>query len=80
MRLPSLTVIIAVQAILWCIAGVWIHGWMILVYPLAWLAVLSVFLVHNMMSTKHRGADSSDEVGDASWSDPVGADSKQAVA
>lgn len=49
MRLPSLTLIIASQAIIWCVAGAMIHGSMILLYPLAWIAIASVFFLHNKM-------------------------------
>lgn len=49
MRLPSLSVIIASQALIWCIAGAWIHGSMILLYPLAWVAIATMFFFHNKM-------------------------------
>ena len=75
MRLPSLSAIIASQAVLWCLAGVWIHGWMILVYPLAWLAVLSPFLIHHVTSKGHAG-----QLGKPAWEQSVETESKQAVA
>lgn len=46
MRLPSLSVIIASQAIIWCAAGAWILGPKILLYPLAWVAVGAAFYFH----------------------------------
>ena len=48
MRLPALSTIITGQVALWCIAGVSIHGWMILLYPLVWTAIGSMFLIHHM--------------------------------
>lgn len=46
MRLPALSVIIASQLVIWCIAGAAIHGWMILLYPLSWLVIGSAFYFH----------------------------------
>lgn len=46
MRLPSLSVIIASQAIVWCVAGAMIHKWKILLYPISWIAVASAFYFH----------------------------------
>ncbi len=46
MRLPSLTLIIASQAIIWCAAGAAIHGPMILLYPLSWLMIGTAFWLH----------------------------------
>lgn len=47
MRLPTLSVIIASQAIIWCIAGAAIHGGMILLYPISWIAIAAAFYYHN---------------------------------
>ena len=47
MRLPALSVIVASQAIIWCFAGTWIHGWKILLYPLSWCLVGAAFYFHN---------------------------------
>lgn len=49
MRLPSLTLIIVSQAIIWCVAGAVIHGSMILLYPLAWIAIGTMFFLHNKL-------------------------------
>ena len=47
MRLPALSVIVAAQAIIWCFAGTWIHGWKILLYPLTWGIIGAGFYFHN---------------------------------
>ena len=47
MRLPTLSLIIASQAIIWCIAGAAIHGPMILLYPLSWAAIAGAFYAYN---------------------------------
>ena len=48
MRLPSLSIIIAIQAIIWCVAGSIpsVHGPRILLYPLAWGLIAAGFLLH----------------------------------
>lgn len=47
MRLPTLSVIVASQAIIWCIAGAAFHGPMILLYPLSWAVIAGAFYYHN---------------------------------
>ena len=47
MRLPSLSVIILSQAVIWCVAGTVIHGPTILLYPLSWLALGVAFWYHS---------------------------------
>lgn len=49
MRLPTLSLIIASQAIIWCVAGAYIHGSMILLYPVAWIAIASAFYFHHKL-------------------------------
>lgn len=46
MRLPTLSVIILSQAVIWGIAGAAIHGPMILLYPLSWAAIGAAFWFH----------------------------------
>lgn len=47
MKLPALSVIVASQAVIWCFAGTWIHGWKILLYPLSWGVIGAGFYFHN---------------------------------
>ena len=47
MRLPSLSVIIVSQLVVWCVVGALVHGGAILLYPLAWLTVGLLFFIHN---------------------------------
>ncbi len=47
MKLPQLPVILAFIAVLWCVAGVFVHGWAMLAYPLMWGAIGLLFLVLN---------------------------------
>jgi|GEM_PF-3966049 len=47
MRLPTLSVIIASQAIIWCVAGAAIHGGMILLYPISWILIAAAFYFHH---------------------------------
>ena len=48
MRLPALSVIIAIQALIWCVAGSLpsVHGPKILLYPLAWGLIVGGFYLH----------------------------------
>lgn len=50
MRLPALSVIIAVLAIIWCVAGSIAHTPRILLYPLAWGLIAAGFYVHAKMN------------------------------
>lgn len=50
MRLPALSVIIAVLAIIWCIAGSMAHSPRILLYPLAWGLIAGGFYLHAKMN------------------------------
>jgi len=47
MKLPPLWMIISSQAVIWCVAGAYVHSWKILLYPLAWLAVGAAFYIHS---------------------------------
>ena len=47
MRLPTLSIIVASQAVIWCIAGAAVHGPMILLYPLSWALIGAAFYFHN---------------------------------
>lgn len=49
MKLPPLWIIIASQALVWCVAGAYVHTWKILLYPLSWLLVGGAFLWHSKM-------------------------------
>lgn len=49
MKLPSLWIIVASQALIWCVAGAYVHQWKILLYPLSWLLVGGAFYLHNKM-------------------------------
>ena len=46
MRLPSLSAIIVSQAIIWCFAGAYVHGLVILLYPAAWALIAAAFWFH----------------------------------
>lgn len=50
MRLPTLTAIVASQAIIWCLAGAYVHGPMILIYPLSWCLIGGAFYFHSKMN------------------------------
>lgn len=52
MKLPSLKVTLPLLFLLWCIVGVWIHGLVILAYPMMWLVVGLVFLGMHYYLTK----------------------------
>ena len=47
MRIPSLKIILPLIALAWCVAGVMVHGAIIIFYPLVWMTVLSGFLMLN---------------------------------
>lgn len=49
MRLPSLSVIIVSQALIWCVAGAIVHGPAILLYPAAWALIAAAFWSHNQL-------------------------------
>ena len=46
MRLPPLSWILGIQAVLWCVAGAFVLGVQILLYPLVWTLVIGGFLLH----------------------------------
>ena len=73
MRLPSLSVIIAVQAVFWCIAGAAIHGWMILLYPAVWLTILGAFAIHHVTHPLNAAARRADKVHleNRNWNNPL---------
>ena len=47
MKLPPLWIIVSSQALIWCIAGAYVHSWKILLYPLSWVVVGAAFYLHN---------------------------------
>ena len=47
MRLPSLSITLSLIAICWCVFGVAIHGWYIMLYPAAWLIIGLLFFIGN---------------------------------
>ncbi len=47
MRLPTLSLIIASLAVIWCVAGAYVHTSTILLYPAAWIAIASAFYFHH---------------------------------
>ena len=47
MRLPALSLIVASQLVIWCVAGAIVHGWAILLYPLSWALIGAAFYWHN---------------------------------
>jgi hypothetical protein len=62
MRIPSLPILMAAFALVWCVAGVFVHTTLILVYPAAWLTILIFFLglnkVYDAMHGKNRAGGS----------------------
>ncbi len=60
-------------AIFWCIAGVMIHGWTILLYPLVWLAIGSMFIVHHTQFAQPKKTQpvAKVQLDNPNWSQPV---------
>ena len=44
MKIPALSTTLSLLCAAWCIVGVLTHGWVLLVYPAAWLFVGLCFL------------------------------------
>lgn len=82
MKLPELPITLAIIAILWVVAGVWAHGWVMLAYPLMW-AVVGLFFFG--LSTAYNAMHAADaRAGNQSASEgygrPAGEGSRQHVA
>lgn len=53
MRLPSLTITLSLIAVCWCVFGVSIHGWYILLYPAAWMVIaIAFYFGHKMLEAR----------------------------
>ena len=73
MRISVLLFITTTLAVIWCIAGVMIHGWTILLYPLVWLAIGSIFIVHHLQFAQPKKTQPMAKVqlGNPNWRQPV---------
>ena len=73
MRISVPLFIATTLAIVWCIAGVMIHGVTILLYPLAWLAIGSMFIVHHTQFAQSKKTQPVAKVRlqNPNWSQPV---------
>lgn len=45
----QLSHLVTTQILLWCILGVAVHGWPILCYPLAWIGIVAMFVVVDLI-------------------------------
>lgn len=48
MKLPGLPVMLAFIALFWVVAGVYVHGWVMLAYPAMWCVAGLLFLGLNI--------------------------------
>lgn len=67
MRLPALSLIIVSQLVIWCVAGVVVHGWTILLYPLSWALIGAAFYMHNKKNPIQIPASDAQEASPKKW-------------
>jgi len=83
MKLPELPITLAIIAILWAVAGVWAHGWVMLAYPMMWALVGLFFFGLNAAYNAMHPTDethSSDRIANESYGHAAGQGSRQHVA